>query len=108
MRPAAVVASGLLLLCCHAGQAANSMPELLANGHDLEARTHAALLELYSLDSRVERARARLEALRAHAAELALERATASRALAAARRTVSTAQTPLGLQLRALYEQEQP
>src|SRR2546428_9721276 len=105
MRPAAVVASALLLLCCHAGRAADSMPQLEANGHDLAARTHAALLELYALDSRVERARARLDALRAHAAELALERATALRQLAAARRTVSTAQTQLGIQLRALYEQ---
>jgi 3D (Asp-Asp-Asp) domain-containing protein len=108
MRPAAVVVSALLLLCCHAGQAADSMPKLQANGHDLAARAHAALLELYALDSRVERARARLDALRAHAAELALERATALRELAAARRTVSMAQTQLAIQLRALYEHEQP
>ena len=108
MRPAAAVASVLVLLCCQAVQAADSLPRLQANGHDLAARTHAALLELYALDSRVERARARLDALQAHAAELALERATAWRKLTAARATVAAAQAQLGIQLRALYEQEQP
>src|SRR2546429_449723 len=108
MRPAAAVASVLVLLCCQAVQAADSLPRLQANGHDLAARTHAALLEFYALDSRVERARARLGALRAHTAELALERATAWRKLTAARATVAAAQAQLGIQLRALYEQEQP
>jgi 3D (Asp-Asp-Asp) domain-containing protein/peptidoglycan hydrolase CwlO-like protein len=108
VRPATLVASVLLLLLCQGGRAADSIPQLRAHGRDLAARTHAAELELYALDSRLEAARARVVSLRGEETELAQERGVAARRLAAARETLAAAQAQLGAQLRTLYEQEQP
>ena len=71
----------------------------------LQGRTHRALLDLYSLDSRLHEAEARVASLEAEAARLRQEQLLLARQLAATRHTLATSQRQLGAHLRALYEQ---
>jgi 3D (Asp-Asp-Asp) domain-containing protein len=63
------------------------------------------LLELYGLDSRLARARARIVALRIETADVRAERRSAEHRLAVARRSLSAAERLLSLRLQQLYEQ---
>ena len=72
---------------------------------DLAARSRGVVLELYSLDSRLARERARLVALRLRTAEVKADRAAAEERLRAARRSLAAAQVALGRRLQLLYEQ---
>jgi 3D (Asp-Asp-Asp) domain-containing protein len=72
---------------------------------DLSARAHSALLDLYGLDSRLTRERARIVALRINTAQVRAARGAAEQRLTVARRSLSTAQRALSLRLQQLYEQ---
>ncbi len=72
----------------------------------LAARTHDALLGLYSLDSQLSRAQARVEALRAQAAKLERERNLVRRQIRVAHKVLRVSQQQLALRLRTLYEQQ--
>ena len=109
-----VLVGGLLAFSLPASGGADSAPALLQRAHALRAentalaaRTHEALLRLYSLDSRLARARSRLDALTAQAARVRRERTLTAKRLRIARRDVATAQAQLAERLRQLYEQGQ-
>jgi 3D (Asp-Asp-Asp) domain-containing protein/septal ring factor EnvC (AmiA/AmiB activator) len=71
----------------------------------LAARSHAALLGLYSLDSQLGRAEARLAALRSEAARIAQARRAVRHRLGIASRDLQISQRQLALRLHSLYEQ---
>jgi 3D (Asp-Asp-Asp) domain-containing protein len=72
---------------------------------DLAARSRGVILQLYSLDARLARERARLVELNIRTAEVKADRATAQQRLDAARRSLSAAQGALARRLQLLYEQ---
>jgi 3D (Asp-Asp-Asp) domain-containing protein/peptidoglycan hydrolase CwlO-like protein len=100
-----VVAASLLVPIA---LAADPTASLRAKGRALEAQEQAALLELYALNSRLDRARAELEDAGARVEVIERERALAGNRLRIARRTSAIAQRRLGDQLLALYKQERP
>jgi 3D (Asp-Asp-Asp) domain-containing protein len=71
----------------------------------LDGRTHHALLDLYALDTRLQRPQALLLSLETQAARLRGRQALLSQQLAATRRTLGASQQRLGDNLRTLYEQ---
>ena len=71
----------------------------------LSARAHSAVLELYALDSRLARERARIVALRIQTAQVRAAREEAERRLAVARHSLSAAQHTLSVRLQQLYVQ---
>jgi cystine transport system substrate-binding protein len=71
----------------------------------LSGRSHAALLGLYSLDSQLARAQARLDALRAEASRIERERSLVRSQLGVAHQVLRMSQRQLAFRLRALYEQ---
>jgi 3D (Asp-Asp-Asp) domain-containing protein/peptidoglycan hydrolase CwlO-like protein len=81
---------------------------LKEKGAELQRRSQAALLDLYALGSRLDRARAELGRLDGELAGLARKQASARREYRAAVETQANAQLQLGGQLRLLYEQDQP
>src|SRR5439155_22298696 len=81
---------------------------LRARNAELAAQSHSTLLELYALDSQLDRARGDLGTLQARAARVRAERAEAAARLAAARATLAHAQRDLGRNLTKLYEQDRP
>src|SRR2546423_5305529 len=107
LAPVALAALGALLVA-HAAAGGDSVGALRARNADLAAQSHTALLELYALDSQLDRARGDLGALQARAARVRAERAEAALRLAAARATLTHAQRDLGRNLRDLYEQDRP
>jgi 3D (Asp-Asp-Asp) domain-containing protein len=72
---------------------------------DLSTRAHSVLLDLYGLDSRLARERARIVALRIETAEVRAARQSAEHRLAVARRSLSAAERMLSLRLQQLYVQ---
>jgi peptidoglycan DL-endopeptidase CwlO len=109
-----VLVGGLLAVSLAGSGGADSAPALLRRAHDLRAentalaaRTHAALLRLYSLDSRLARARVRLDALTAQAEAVRRERVLTAKRLRIARHDAAAAEAQLGARLRQLYEQDQ-
>jgi 3D (Asp-Asp-Asp) domain-containing protein len=110
--PVTVLVGAVLTVSLAGSGGADSAPTLLQRAHDLRAantalaaRTHGALLRLYSLDAQAARARARLEALTAQAAAVRRERALTAKRLRIARHDVAAAEAQLGARLRQLYEQ---
>ena len=81
---------------------------LQARGAELEAAEQQARLDLFALESRLERARTTLSGLEARLAALERERSSSRRQLAAARRTLAGAEQRLADQVRALYVLEEP
>jgi peptidoglycan DL-endopeptidase CwlO len=73
----------------------------------LAARQHSAVLDLYALDSRLDRARTRLAGLERESASLAAAQATLTAELAVARRGAAIAQQRLAHRVRLLYEQDE-
>jgi 3D (Asp-Asp-Asp) domain-containing protein/septal ring factor EnvC (AmiA/AmiB activator) len=71
----------------------------------LASRSRAAVLTVYALDSRLARARAQLDSLRADAARVSRQRAEATQALQIARRTFAASRRHLAARLRTVYEQ---
>jgi cystine transport system substrate-binding protein len=81
-----------------------SVATLRADDADLAAKSRAAVLELYSLDTRLAAARQRLAALQSMARTLEAQRVTLQRALQVARLDTRLSQVRLGDRLRFIYE----
>src|ERR671936_2460867 len=112
--PVTVLVGALLAVSLAGSGGADSTPALLQRAHDLRAantalaaRSHAALLRLYSLDAQLARAQARLDALTAQAEAVRRERVLTAKRLRIARHDLAAAETQLGARLRQLYEQGQ-
>jgi 3D (Asp-Asp-Asp) domain-containing protein len=74
----------------------------------LASRSHAALLSLYALDSRLARARSELAGLRSRAQGLKLERERVKQEVDIVAGNLEASQRLLGDRLRALYEEGEP
>ena len=72
---------------------------------ELAAKSRSAVLDLYALDSRLARERARLVGLRIRTSEVRAEREAAQHRLGVARRSLAAAQRALSRRLQELYEQ---
>jgi peptidoglycan DL-endopeptidase CwlO len=112
-RPAlALVAVGALLVAAlpaGAGAGAAGQASMLRGEQSsLAARSRAAVLGLYSLDTRLARARAELASIRARAAQVERERARVALELRVARSVLRQSQSQLGQRLRTLYEEGEP
>jgi 3D (Asp-Asp-Asp) domain-containing protein len=101
-----VVAAALLVLPM-ASLAANPTT-LQARGAELGAAEQQARLDLFALESRLQRARTTLSGLEARLSALERERSSSRRQLAVARRTLAAAEQRLADQVRALYVLEEP
>jgi peptidoglycan DL-endopeptidase CwlO len=77
---------------------------LRAENDRIASEVRSSVLELYSLDSQLTAARARLDALHARAARLRAERARLTVELAIAHRAASTSEGRLAARMRQLYE----
>ena len=114
MRAWPIVAGVLLILCglVPAMVAADSASTMRARAFqltqldtELAAKSRSALLDLYALDSRLARERARLVALRIRTSEVSAQRAAAQHSLAIARRSLAGSELALSRRLQQLYEQ---
>ena len=81
---------------------------LAAAGETLAAEQHGVLLELFALESELDRARAREESLRRETASVEQEAEATRRRLALVRRTLREAERRLGERLRELYVRGEP
>jgi 3D (Asp-Asp-Asp) domain-containing protein/peptidoglycan hydrolase CwlO-like protein len=79
-------------------------PGLGQQAASLRAEERQTLLELYGLDSRLERVRSKLTVIRGRLGELARQQAAARTQLRVARRTLRVSERRLGRTLVALYE----
>jgi 3D (Asp-Asp-Asp) domain-containing protein/peptidoglycan hydrolase CwlO-like protein len=79
--------------------------QLTQQNAGLAARSRGVVLELYALDSRLTRERARLVALRIRTAQVKAELVEAKQRLGAARRSLSATHLALARRLQLLYEQ---
>lgn len=112
-RSRAAKLAGLGLLLSLAGASAalaspskpNRAQRLRITAQRLDTRAHQALLELYSLDTRLQAARTQVASLAARTARLRAERATLQTKLAADQHKLEVARRELAVRLRALYEQ---
>jgi 3D (Asp-Asp-Asp) domain-containing protein len=108
LRPALATAVGAAALAAAAASGANPSSHdatgLRSANAALAARSRSAVLDLYSVDSRLTRANARLAAL--HAQQAALERQQQSVRMQqhVAAKALQVAQLQLAARLRALYE----
>ncbi len=71
----------------------------------LQSQAHQALLDLYALDTRLQRADAELAALDAQANRLRAQQILLRQRLAAARETLNVSRSQLGTHLRLLYKE---
>jgi peptidoglycan DL-endopeptidase CwlO len=106
LAPRSLATAGVLVfaLLGAAGGRADPSTSLRQRAADLESQEHAAVLALYSIDSRLDSARADLSTIRGRLAALRTQQATARAELKVARRTLTVAQRRLGRTLVALYE----
>jgi peptidoglycan DL-endopeptidase CwlO len=107
-RAVAVAAALASLIAASQAAAGDRLTSLRSRNAELGTETRAALLDLFALDSQLDRASRSLTAFRTSLARLDAERADASSELAAARRTLGAAELRLGQQLRALYVDGEP
>jgi cystine transport system substrate-binding protein len=77
---------------------------LSAQRDQLGRRSRDALLELYSIETRLERAKTRIASLDAEKAQLERESASTRTSLRLAKRVIAATQRSLGARARALYE----
>jgi 3D (Asp-Asp-Asp) domain-containing protein len=87
-----------------AGAPAHRAQALRQRDSALAARSRAAVLDLYALETKLSRAQSRLATIRERADALRQERALVGMELAAARHGVEVSQRRLAERLRALYE----
>jgi 3D (Asp-Asp-Asp) domain-containing protein/peptidoglycan hydrolase CwlO-like protein len=109
-RPARVALAGLAVVISllASGEAladdpASQADALRANNTGLAAKSHQALLRLYSLQSRLAQSAQRLEALEKRSAQLEEAQASAKSQLTIARESMTAAHSQLGERLRQLY-----
>jgi cystine transport system substrate-binding protein len=110
--PAIFVLAGLVIGLALPGSGgadpAQSFTSLQHRQHTLAATSHAALLSLYSLDSRLAQARSELARLHSEAAAVRIEQARAKREAGIAKDAWRKSVNALGDHLRAIYEEGQP
>ena len=110
--PVVVVLAGLVIgLALPGAGGADPSQQAGALRHQqdtLAARSRAALLSLYALDSQLANTRARLSALHSQAAALRIEQARAKHEAAIAKDAWQKSVDALGDHLRAMYEQGEP
>ena len=104
----AALAVGLALPGAGGADPAQQANALRRQQGTLSARSHAALLSLYALDSQLSRSRSRLAALQSQAATLRAAQARAKEEEAIAEGAWRKSVNALGDHLRALYEQGEP
>jgi 3D (Asp-Asp-Asp) domain-containing protein len=102
---AAAVVTVLIVPGVGGADPTTSADALRQENANLATRSRAAVLSLYSLDSRLDTAHARLADLHAQASVLRRERASLTRQLGVARAGVRVSQRHLAARLRLLYEQ---
>jgi peptidoglycan DL-endopeptidase CwlO len=103
-----MVALGIALPASGAGPASSlrhAAQRLTQQNSAIASHSRAAVLTLYSLDSRLTEAQGRLAALRAQAETLDRQAAETRRELGIARRLLTVSEAHLADRLRALYEQ---
>jgi len=83
----------------------NRAAQLQVQAQKLDTKAHRALLDLYSLDTRLGAAQSRLASLRARSQRLRKQQAVLARELTAARQTLALSREELAQHLRNLYEQ---
>src|SRR3954452_3122152 len=105
LAPALAAALIVCALVPVAGGAGPSASDLRQQRVELGARSHAAVLELYALDSQLSRARARLASARSEAARVRALRANVALRLGIARHALAVSNRALADRLRVLYEQ---
>ena len=98
---AALIVGAVVLAPAAAGDPSQ---QLQARDAALAAKSRAAVLSLYAIESRLARARTELTAIRAKAEALRRERALVTVQLQIAKRGVRISQTRLAARLRGLYE----
>lgn len=103
-----LLGAALLLGVLLPGANAASPGKLQQRQAALAGRSHAALLSLYALDSRLARASSELTALRGREAALRAEQERVRRAAAVVAGNLKASQQLLGDRLRALYEEGEP
>ncbi len=106
-----LLAAGLLLGATLTAQGAKSQQgadELRRQQSGLSARSHAALLRLYALDSQLARARGELERLRGRVETLRREQRLVQRQVEIVEGNLEASQRLLGDRLRTLYQEGQP
>ena len=86
---------------------AQEAAELRERNAAIDSRAHSVVLELYAIESRLDRARGKLATLQERSATLAAEHEAVVARLAAARDTLAASERFLALRLRALYEEGQ-
>jgi 3D (Asp-Asp-Asp) domain-containing protein/septal ring factor EnvC (AmiA/AmiB activator) len=101
---ATAVVAGAVLLPSASGADSPRAEDLRRESSVLQARSRSAILELYSLEASLGRARAELSAIRTRSGELARQQASVRNRVAIARRTLTLAQSALARRLRLLYE----
>jgi cystine transport system substrate-binding protein len=102
---AAIVLAVLSVPTVGAADPTPSAESLRRENASLASLSHAALLSVYSLDARLERARTRLVALDTQTRRLRAEQASLRRQLTVAHEGVAISQRRLASRLRLLYEQ---
>jgi 3D (Asp-Asp-Asp) domain-containing protein/septal ring factor EnvC (AmiA/AmiB activator) len=103
-----VAALGIALPASGAGPASSLRQQaqrLTQDNTAIASHSRAAVLMLYSLDSRLTEAQGRLAAVRAQAAAVDRQAAETRRELRIAKGVLATSQADLAARLRALYEQ---
>jgi 3D (Asp-Asp-Asp) domain-containing protein len=103
-----LLGAALLLGASLPGADAASPGKLHERQAALAGRSHAALLSLYALDSRLARARSELTALQGREDALRAEQDRVRRAAAVVEGNLRVSQRLLGDRLRALYEEGEP
>jgi cystine transport system substrate-binding protein len=101
----AVASAVVLLAPASGGGAGPGVGALRQQNVRIDANRHSAVLALYAIDTRLDRANAELRALRAEGVRQRSARLSARRTLRLARHDTALAQRRLAARLRALYEQ---
>jgi peptidoglycan DL-endopeptidase CwlO len=90
------------------GAGPTSLRDLRQQNATLDEQSHSALVELYSLESRLREQEARVDGLRAQVDAVAAERASVRHRLGLVRRVVRVSERNLGQRLVRIYEEGEP
>src|SRR5215212_10590648 len=98
----------VLFVAAPAGADPSSLDDLKQQNASLAAQSQSALVELYSLESRLREQQARVDSLRAQVDAVAAERASVRHRLTLVRRVLRISRRNLGQRLVHIYEQGRP